>query len=62
VTAGPFSHWRTGVPAEQVKELIALVQRAAGQISYASSGARRPAHLAMDRSVLWRAHGMIHVP
>lgn len=64
VTAGPFvlmAH--PAFPANNVKELIALVHAQPGRISYASSGAGGQQHLAME-SIRTMAGNMdmIHIP
>jgi len=64
VTAGPFVLLANpAFPANDVKELIALVQRQPGKISYASSGAGGQQHLAMEYiRTLAGNMDMIHVP
>jgi tripartite-type tricarboxylate transporter receptor subunit TctC len=64
VTAGPFVLLANpAFPPNDVKQLIALVQREPGKISYASSGAGGQQHLAMEY-IRTMAGGMdmIHVP
>ena len=64
VAAGPFVLLANpAFPPNNVKELIALVQREPGKISYASSGAGGQQHLAMEY-IRTTAGGMdmIHVP
>ena len=64
VTAGPFVLLANpAFPANNVKELIALVQRQPGKISYASSGAGGQQHLAMEYiRTMAGSMDMIHVP
>ena len=64
VTAGPFVLLANpAFPANNVKELIALVQREPGKISYASSGAGGQQHLAMEYiRTMAGSMDMIHVP
>src|SRR5712664_135086 len=64
VTAGPFVLLANpAFPPNDVKELIALVQRQPGKISYASSGAGGQQHLAMESiRALAGSMDMIHVP
>ncbi len=64
VAAGPFVLMANpAFPADNVKELIALVRAQPGRISYASSGAGGQQHLAME-SIRTLAGNMdiIHVP
>ena len=64
VAAGPFVLLANpAFPPNNVKELIALVQRQPGKISYASSGAGGQQHLAMEsiRSMAGNMD-MIHIP
>ncbi len=64
VAAGPFVLLANpAFPPNNVKELIALVQRQPGKISYASSGAGGQQHLAMEYiRTLAGSMDMIHVP
>jgi tripartite-type tricarboxylate transporter receptor subunit TctC len=64
VAAGPFVLLANpSFPANSVKELIALVQREPGKVSYASSGAGGQQHLAMEYiRTLAGSMDMIHVP
>ncbi len=64
VAAGPFVLLANpAFPPSNVKELIALVQRQPGKISYASSGAGGQQHLAMEYiRTLAGSMDMIHVP
>ncbi len=64
VTAGPFVLMANpAFPANNVKELIALVRAQPGRISYASSGAGGQQHLAMESiRTLAGSMDMIHVP
>jgi tripartite-type tricarboxylate transporter receptor subunit TctC len=64
VAAGPFVLLANpAFPANNVKELIALVQRQPGKIGYASSGAGGQQHLAMEYiRTLAGGMDMIHVP
>jgi len=64
VAAGPFVLLANpAFPPNNVKELIALVQRQPGKISYASSGAGGQQHLAMEYiRTMAGSMDMIHVP
>ena len=64
VTAGPFVLMANpAFPANNVKELIALVRAQPGRIGYASSGAGGQQHLAMESiRTLAGSMDMIHVP
>lgn len=64
VTAGPFVLLANpAFPPNNVKDLIALVQRQPGKISYASSGAGGQQHLAMEYiRTMAGSMDMIHVP
>jgi tripartite-type tricarboxylate transporter receptor subunit TctC len=64
VAAGPFVLMANpAFPANDVKELIALVRAQPGKISYASSGAGGQQHLAMESiRTLAGNMDMIHVP
>ncbi len=64
VTAGPFVLMANpAFPANNVKELIALVRAQPGRIGYASSGAGGQQHLAMESiRTLAGNMDMIHVP
>lgn len=64
VAAGPFVLLANpAFPPNNVKELITLVQREPGKISYASSGAGGQQHLAMEYiRTLAGSMDMIHVP
>jgi tripartite-type tricarboxylate transporter receptor subunit TctC len=64
VAAGPFVLLANpAFPPNNVKELIALVQRQPGKVSYASSGAGGQQHLAMEYiRTLAGSMDMIHVP
>jgi len=64
VAAGPFVLMANpAFPADNVKELIALVRAQPGRISYASSGAGGQQHLAMESiRTLAGNMDMIHVP
>ncbi len=64
VTAGPFVLMANpAFPANNVKELIALVQTQPGKISFASSGAGGQQHLAMEYiRTMAGSMDMIHVP
>ncbi len=64
VAAGPFVLMANpAFPANNVKELIALVRAQPGTISYASSGAGGQQHLAMESiRALAGSMDMIHVP
>jgi len=64
VTAGPFVLLANpAFPPNDVKQLIALVQREPGKISYASSGAGGQQHLAMEYiRTMAGSMDMIHVP
>ena len=64
VAAGPFVLMANpAFPADNVKELIALVRAQPGTISYASSGAGGQQHLAMESiRTLAGNMDMIHVP
>jgi tripartite-type tricarboxylate transporter receptor subunit TctC len=64
VAAGPFVLMANpAFPANDVKELIALVRAQPGKISYASSGAGGQQHLAMESiRALAGNMDMIHVP
>jgi tripartite-type tricarboxylate transporter receptor subunit TctC len=64
VAAGPFVLLANpAFPANNVKELIALVQRQPGKVSYASSGAGGQQHLAMEYiRTQAGSMDMIHVP
>jgi len=64
VAAGPFVLMANpAFPADNVKELIALVRAQPGRISYASSGAGGQQHLAMESiRTLAGSMDMIHVP
>ena len=64
VAAGPFVLLANpAFPPNNVKELIALVQRQPGKVSYASSGAGGQQHLAMEYiRTMAGSMDMIHVP
>ncbi len=64
VTAGPFVLMANpAFPANNVKELIALVRAQPGRIGYASSGAGGQQHLAMESiRTMAGSMDMIHVP
>ena len=64
VTAGPFVLLANpAFPPNNVKDLIVLVQRQPGKISYASSGAGGQQHLAMEYiRTMAGSMDMIHVP
>ena len=64
VAAGPFVLLANpAFPPGNVKELIALVQKQPGKVSYASSGAGGQQHLAMEYiRTLAGSMDMIHVP
>ncbi len=64
ITAGPFVLMANpAFPANNVKELIALVHAQPGRISYASSGAGGQQHLAMESiRTMAGSMDMIHIP